>query len=517
MKTTRSMFKGLLGGGILLLVFTFVGQAAAQTWIELAPTGGPPEARVIHNSVYDTATNRMIVFGGSNATQMWYVPPEIALRNDVWVLENADGLGGTPAWTQLIPNGAAGSPTKRAAQSSVYDPATNRLIMFGGNPQYGSCYADVNDVWVLENADGHGGTSAAWMQLIPHGAAGSPSKRAGHSAVYDPGTNRMIMFGGNDECTPVDATKEVWVLENANGLGGTPNWIQLSPTGTRPGARAHTAVYDQRTNRMIAMIWTSGGDEVWVLENANGLGGTPNWIQLTPTGGPPDRRYGHSAVFDPATNKMTVFGGCCGGTNPGSRFSDVWVLENANGLGGTPNWTQLFPASDPVTGPPFAREFHTAVYNPATSRMTVFGGTSCVSGGSCLYQNEWSTLNDIWVLTDANGIATVAIDIKPGSFPNSINPRSKGVIPVAILTTDSFDATNVDPLTVVFGPNGAVEAHGRGHIEDADGDGDLDLVLHFRTQETGIQCGDTAASLTGETFGGQLIEGSDSISTVGCK
>jgi len=113
-------------------------------------------------------------------------------------------------------------------------------------------------------------------------------------------------------------------------------------------------------------------------------------------------------------------------------------------------------------------------------------------------------------------VITVVIDIKPGSFPNSINVGSSGVIPVAIITTPSFDAASVDVSTVRFGPGNAIEAHGRGHLEDVDGDGDLDLVLHFRTDLSAIPCGATSATLTGQTTGGQAITGTDSVRTI-CK
>ena len=110
----------------------------------------------------------------------------------------------------------------------------------------------------------------------------------------------------------------------------------------------------------------------------------------------------------------------------------------------------------------------------------------------------------------------VTIDIKPGSDPNNIKPAGNKKIPVAILTNGDFSAQLVDPLSVQFGPDGATESHGRAHIEDVDDDGDMDMLLHFNTQETGIVCGDTVATLTGEAFGGEFITGSDSIVTVKC-
>jgi hypothetical protein len=106
------------------------------------------------------------------------------------------------------------------------------------------------------------------------------------------------------------------------------------------------------------------------------------------------------------------------------------------------------------------------------------------------------------------------IDIKPGSNPNPINAFSQGVIPVAILTTENFDALAVDDDTVGFGPGDAEKKHKQAHVEDVDEDGDLDLMLHFPTRDTGIALGDTEACLIGSTYDGMPLEGCDSVRTV---
>jgi hypothetical protein len=114
-------------------------------------------------------------------------------------------------------------------------------------------------------------------------------------------------------------------------------------------------------------------------------------------------------------------------------------------------------------------------------------------------------------------LLTVDIDVLPGEVSNPINPNNRGVIPVAILTTASFEATAVDVSTVRFGRTGREAASVRSAVEDVDADGDRDLLLNFNTRDTGIQCGDTSASLTGRTFNGEVIQGSDAIRTVGCR
>jgi hypothetical protein len=110
----------------------------------------------------------------------------------------------------------------------------------------------------------------------------------------------------------------------------------------------------------------------------------------------------------------------------------------------------------------------------------------------------------------------VDIDIKPGSHPNVINLDSYGVIPVAILSGDNFDATMVAPDTVVLAGAG-VEVRGKNdkymaHEEDVNDDGLVDLVLHVATENLDPETfQDGYAVLTGSTRDGQSIEGSDEI------
>src|SRR5882724_981326 len=335
--------------GVLLLTFLFVApiHTFSSEWIKLTPTGGPPPPRSQHTSAYDPASNRLIIFGGcTNVPGPCNTFGRGASLNDLWVLANANGQGGTPTWIQLTPSG--GPPPARFRHAAVYDSVNNRMVIWGGDSTFGSL-PDLTDVWVLTNANG---------------------------------------------------------LDRASGLPATPNWTQLFPTGgpptsgvSFPGREVSTAVYDSNTNRMVVF----GGDacdpctfknDVWVLTNANGLGGTPQWLQLFPTGGPPAPRTYHSAVYDAAGNRMIIFGGVAPGGIGSGPLSDTWVLANASGVDrgtGTPTtpvWTQLAPTG---TLPP-ARGQQAAAYDAANNRMVTFGGNG-VAG----------TFNDVWLLDNANG------------------------------------------------------------------------------------------------------------------
>jgi hypothetical protein len=139
---------------------------------------------------------------------------------------------------------------------------------------------------------------------------------------------------------------------------------------------------------------------------------------------------------------------------------------------------------------------------PVTIGQTILGGSFFDRGDGFL-------VGPTLYFCDCD-IYPVTIDIKPGGEPNPINLKSKGKVPVAVLTTEIFDASDVDPDTVEFA--GAVPL--RWVLEDVDEDGDMDLLFHFKTQELALEAAETEAVLSGETFGGMAIEASDSVKVI---
>jgi hypothetical protein len=113
----------------------------------------------------------------------------------------------------------------------------------------------------------------------------------------------------------------------------------------------------------------------------------------------------------------------------------------------------------------------------------------------------------------------VTVDVKPGDS-NTVNLRSRGTTPVAIYSTDSFDASTLDPQkltlaggTVAVRPNGTVQAS----LEDVNGDGRLDLVVHVYTETMNYQAltgQNGTVTLEGRTYNGELVRGTDSVRIV---
>jgi len=112
----------------------------------------------------------------------------------------------------------------------------------------------------------------------------------------------------------------------------------------------------------------------------------------------------------------------------------------------------------------------------------------------------------------------IVIDIKPGDDgPNPINLKSKGKVPVAILSTETFDATTLDIESIVFAGAGVnVKNNGALHasFEDVNADGLLDLVLHFNTQDLVLDDTSTEAILTGTTDNGRCVSATGSVKIV---
>jgi hypothetical protein len=339
----------------------------ATGWTELLPATPLPPARSRHAATYDAARDRMIVYGGNG--------PDFRDINDTWEL----ALSGTPAWRTIADPG----PGRCVGHSLIYDPIGDRAVLLGGNQPAGRFSPLSSGIWFLPA----GGT--AWTNIRYHPYfevddapavydAGrhhivayngrdamniadirlkdlvinyppvlpTPWRSYGHSAIYDSKHERMLIYGGRGQDSPLG---ETWELT----LSGTVRWSMLAPEG--PEREFHSAIYDPMRDRMIIFSGFPGGSETWELR----LSGSPAWSQLSTAGAPPEERRGHSAIYDPRRDRMIVFGGGYWGASRG----DAWALS----LAANPTWTALPP------GP--SRIWHHAVYDPVGDRMLVLGGS----------------------------------------------------------------------------------------------------------------------------------------------
>lgn len=174
-----------------------------------------------------------------------------------------------------------------------------------------------------------------------------------------------------------------------------------------------------------------------------------------------------------------------------------------------------FSAFDLPAGAVFDPDTQVFTWTPTYGQAGVYAGvTFSVSDG------ELSDSEAITITVTEPPPVEVDIDIKPGSDRNPVNPKSEGVLPVAVFTTEEFDATDIDPSTVLLAGAPLAQNPDDGgwmiHEEDVNEDGLLDAMLQFETEEMDVELlvdGEYAV-LTGSTFEGMDFVGWDNVTIV---
>ncbi len=336
---------------VLLLGVSFGVQTASAldnidgVWSALDAEVTAPPARREYAAVYDRVHRRYIMFAGfTNELGGGYF-----LFNEVWVLT----LDDTPEWSHLTIPGT--TPGGRHTPQWGYDPARNRLLVFGGYGSHypGGPYAYLNDLWELK-LNGN----PTWHEVVASGTP--PAGRLAGAAVYDVLNQRFVGFGGTAGL-PVDT----WQLD----LRGQPEWSTVATNGVEPlGGYGMTSIFDSVRNRMLIFGGSTSADyygtrnDTWELDLTLAI---PQWRKLNPTGPLPIARRTLTSIFDPRRDRMVIFGGWDG--EWGNMLNDTWALSLDSGDG---EWTQLAPGGTV----PDVRDAMAAAYDPRGDRMVLFGG-----------------------------------------------------------------------------------------------------------------------------------------------
>lgn len=223
-------------------------------WVAQLLLQGSPGPRSGAAAAYDSLSDQLVVFGGIGAWDGNDVRGRETLLGDLWAYDPA-----TQEWTAIDTSGP--TPGPRAFSQMVYDPNTDRIVMWGGFT--GEYSATDPTVWSLDI------DNATW-QAIDTDPSASPDSRWFHAMDYDPATGLIVMFGGEryDNGTRVGA-QDVWLYDHMSRV-----W-QRAADLDGPASRPHQAATGDGS--MLALIggWTARYDiatDTWRWWNAEGEG-----------------------------------------------------------------------------------------------------------------------------------------------------------------------------------------------------------------------------------------------------
>jgi len=201
--------------------------SGVPAWSRFYPPGGPPPKRGTHAAIYDPIRDRMIIFGGGG---------DEGIYNDTWALS----LSGTMAWVNLQPQGPL--PPVRQLLCGVYDSRRDRLVVYGGWPSGDMGDTPLDDTWALSLAG-----DPAWTELLPSGAAPAARAvpgvydAAGDAMVFFGGMGSGPV--ALDDSWALDWGGQGAVPDGANPTGAPRARLRLAgPNPMGPGDRIEIAL-----------------------------------------------------------------------------------------------------------------------------------------------------------------------------------------------------------------------------------------------------------------------------------